>query len=427
MMSQDSCKLESSPILLDLILRIISDSLHHVIRLLSFFLHVVLFLCNNYFMNLQPDTNHVVSKESIDSLIIKERNRTIQLQKQILGSRAKAHDAQLQEIAAKIPSLPPQSCNLTLYTTLRGHQTKIALSKWSRDSSRIVSASQDGYMIIWDAVTGYKKHAIALDNQYVLACLFGPLGSVVAAAGLDNVCTLYKVQSSPQALFQQSTVAVLRGHRAYISECEFLDDNIVLTSSGDMSLRRWDAERGVCVNEYFSHMGDVLAMDAGSTWSFLSGGSDGFAKVWDARVANPAQTHQVSRRDVSCVKFFPDEHSFITGSEDGLLRLYDMRSDGEVACYSLAAKVGPTVLQQLAANEQFESAGLLSVDFSRSGRLFYASYIDYGCIIWDTLKGDVLGRLGTERQGLFNKVATSPDGDAVLTASWDLTVRVWSV
>ena len=49
------------------------------------------------------------------------------------------------------------SCNLTLYNTLRGHQNKIAKLCWSSDSSKILSASQDGFMIIWDAVTGFKN------------------------------------------------------------------------------------------------------------------------------------------------------------------------------------------------------------------------------------------------------------------------------
>lgn len=122
----------------------------------------------------------------------------------------------------------------------------------------------------------------------------------------------------------------------------------------------------------------------------------------------------------------------MTGCDDGVVRLFDMRSDGEISryCYNFRNKnegdrSGRNSI--VSKNSQFDSPGVVSVDFSKSGRLFYASYADKGCVIWDTLRGEVLGGLGEGHEGLVNKIGVSPDGEGVFTSSWDGTIKVWSV
>ena len=51
-------------------------------------------------------------------------------------------------------------------------------------------------MIIWDAVSGLKLQAIPLESPWVLLCAFAPSGRFVALAGLDNRCTIYKVETA---------------------------------------------------------------------------------------------------------------------------------------------------------------------------------------------------------------------------------------
>ena len=46
--------------------------------------------------------------------------------------------------------------------TLRGHLAKIYAMHWGSDSRNLVSASQDGKLIVWDSHTTNKVCAIAL-------------------------------------------------------------------------------------------------------------------------------------------------------------------------------------------------------------------------------------------------------------------------
>lgn len=56
----------------------------------------------------------------------------------------------------------------------------------------LVSASQDGKLIVWDSYTTNKVHAIPLRSSWVMTCAYAPSGSFVACGGLDNICSIYR-------------------------------------------------------------------------------------------------------------------------------------------------------------------------------------------------------------------------------------------
>lgn len=96
----------------------------------------------------------------------------------------------------------------------------------------LVSASQDGKLIVWDSYTTNKVHAIPLRSSWVMTCAYAPSGSFVACGGLDNICSIYSLKT------REGNVRVSRelpGHTGYLSCCRFYDDNQIVTSSGDMT------------------------------------------------------------------------------------------------------------------------------------------------------------------------------------------------
>lgn len=47
---------------------------------------------------------------------------------------------------------------------------------------------------IWNGRTQLKTHVVNLKSAWVMACAYSPDCSLVAAGGLDNLCSIYKVQ-----------------------------------------------------------------------------------------------------------------------------------------------------------------------------------------------------------------------------------------
>jgi WD40 repeat protein len=143
--------------------------------------------------------------------------------------------------------------------------------------------------------------------------------------------------------------------------------------------------------------------------TFVSGGCDAAAKLWDVRTGRCMQTFSGHESDINAVAFFPNYQAFGTGSDDATCRLFDIRADQELLIYSHESIV----------------CGITSVAFSKSGRLLLAGYDDFNCNVWDTLKGDRAGVLA----GHDNRVSclgVSEDGMAVGTGSWDSFLRIWN-
>lgn len=217
---------------------------------------------------------------------------------------------------------------------LKGHLAKIYAMHWSTDRRHLVSASQDGKLIIWDAYTTNKVHAIPLRSSWVMTCAYAPSGNYVACGGLDNICSVYNLSSrdGPTRVARE-----LSGHSGYLSCCRFINDRRILTSSGDMTCMLWDIETGSKVTEFADHLGDVMSISINPTNQnvFVSGACDAFAKLWDIRTGKAVQTFAGHESDINAIQFFPDGNAFGTGSDDASCRMFDIRADREVMSYAV--------------------------------------------------------------------------------------------
>lgn len=248
---------------------------------------------------------------------------------------------------------------------LKGHLAKIYAMHWSTDRRHLVSASQDGKLIIWDAYTTNKVHAIPLRSSWVMTCAYAPSGNYVACGGLDNICSVYNLSSreGPTRVARE-----LSGHSGYLSCCRFINDRKILTSSGDMTCMLWDVDTGSKVTEFADHLGDVMSISINPTNQnvFVSGACDAFAKLWDIRTGKAVQTFAGHESDINAVQFFPDGQAFGTGSDDATCRLFDIRADREVNTYAVCYLLQPQRYSCLVSRPQhplkilFVTAVLLS-------------------------------------------------------------------
>lgn len=81
--------------------------------------------------------------------------------------------------------------NIQMFSTTKFLQ--VYSLDWTSEKNRIVSASQDGRLIVWNALTSQKTHAIKLPCAWVMTCAFSPTGQSVACGGLDSVCSIFNL------------------------------------------------------------------------------------------------------------------------------------------------------------------------------------------------------------------------------------------
>jgi len=314
-------------------------------------------------------------------------------------------DTTLRQMSQEVEPLP--RIVMKVRRTLKGHLAKIYAMHWATDKRHLVSASQDGKLIVWDAYTTNKVHAIPLRSSWVMTCAYSPSGNFVACGGLDNICSIYNLRTreGPNRAARELT-----GHTGYLSCCRFINDRQILTSSGDMTCMLWDIDAGVKIEEFTDHTGDVMSLSLSPNPNiFVSGACDATAKVWDIRAKRCVQTFSGHESDINSVQFFPNGNAFGTGSDDASCRLFDLRADRELNQYTHDSIV----------------CGITSVAFSVSGRLLFAGYDDFNCNVWDTLKGERVGVL-TAHENRVSCLGISSDGMALCTGSWDSFLKIWA-
>ncbi|KAI9474003.1 MAG: WD40-repeat-containing domain protein [Benjaminiella poitrasii] len=350
-------------------------------------------------MQNQDDISERISNARREADILKER---IKQRKEALA------DTTLKEMAKDVE--PLARVMMKVRRNLKGHLAKIYAMHWSSDSQHLVSASQDGKLIIWNAYTTHKIHAIPLRSSWVMTAAYSPSGSFIASGGLDNICSIYNIKNR-DSLVTNRPARELAAHVGYISCCRFLDDRRILTSSGDMTCLLWDIDAGVKTHEFSDHLGDVmsLSVNPNDPNMFVSGACDSTAKIWDIRTRKCVQTFSGHENDINSVQFFPSGTAIGTGSDDASCRLFDLRADCELNCYS----------------EKDIYYGVTSVAFSASGRLLFAGYDDFSSYVWDTLRGERVGVL-TGHENRVSCLGVSKDGMALCTGSWDSYLKIWA-
>lgn len=293
---------------------------------------------------------------------------------------------------------------------LTGHFGKIYSLHWSSDSNDIVSASQDGKLLVWNAHTTNKKVAIPLRSAWVMTCAFSPDGRLVASGGLDNLCSIFQIGDNLGWEIKSASYE-LQQHEGYLSCCRFVNDNEILTSSGDGTIILWDIQQQHARMTFSEHGGDVqsVAVAPDDPNQFVSGAIDAQAKTWDMRSGECAASFTGHESDINDVQWFPNGKAFVSGSDDATCRLFDIRAHCQLAKYH-GEDIYSTVTE---------------VDFSKSGRYLFAGYDEEPfCLVWDTASAQRKFTLTHETRAGCLQV--SPNGMALATGCWDKILRVWA-
>ncbi|KAI5866526.1 YVTN repeat-like/Quino protein amine dehydrogenase [Durotheca rogersii] len=140
---------------------------------------------------------------------------------------------------------------------------------------RIISASDDFTMYLWDPSQGTKPLARLLGHQkQVNHVSFSPDGNLIASAGWDNHIKIWARDGK--------FLTTLRAHVAPVYQCAFSSDSRLLCSgSRDTTLKVWDMRTFKLSVDLPGHEDEVYALD----WSLDgrlvgSGGKDKAVRLW---------------------------------------------------------------------------------------------------------------------------------------------------
>jgi WD40 repeat protein len=249
---------------------------------------------------------------------------------------------------------------------------------------------------IFETATGAARFEV---DQSIVVCsvAFSPDESTLVCGLEDGSISVWDVETS-------NLVQTFVGHEGRALSVVFspgASGTIIVSGSGDKTVRIWDMSVGRCNYVLKDHEDWVWAVCLSATGDrIISGSWDASVKVWDVSRKSCIMVLREHTEAVTSVASSYDSSLIASGSSDGTVQVYDARTG--------------RVLHTIPTNDPIDS-----VQFSTHGdKIMYAS--GDSATIWDLSRNVQVSTINCGSYAAF-----SPDGTRV--ASWlGSFVRIWN-
>jgi NACHT domain- and WD repeat-containing protein len=292
--------------------------------------------------------------------------------------------------------------------TLSGHLDEVLDCAFSPDGRRIVSASSDQTLKLWQTSNGAELITLTGHSQLVRVCKFSPDGNQILSGSSDGTLKVWDVETG-------QVILTLEGHKGAITSCAFSPDGLqILSGSKDKTLKLWDARTG---SEIATLSGDIDCFSGIKLCCFTLDGRNivaqddsGHLLVWDA-------VSKVEKVNLKADRTVP---SFVS-APDGRVLFWRTISQGDWFFD------GYDVLTGTGIGEYRISPGNKNFVFSPDGTKIVAiAFYGDDLFLHDGFTLKTLGKFGSHNDTV-NSIAFSPNGNLVISASSDKTLKVWDI
>jgi WD40 repeat protein len=163
--------------------------------------------------------------------------------------------------------------------TLVGHSGGVGAIAFSPDGRKLASGSQDRMVLVWDIASGNPEVSYMGQREWVNCVAFSPDGRKLASGSEDGEIRLWEVvgpgpQGEPPVITRP--LKTLTGHAGRVSSITFsADGKLLISGSGDASMKLWDVAAG-------RELASLFSMDR-QDWLVLTpdGLFDGSPAAWN--------------------------------------------------------------------------------------------------------------------------------------------------
>jgi WD40 repeat protein len=285
--------------------------------------------------------------------------------------------------------------------TLQGHRNRTYAVVYGPPGGPLVTGSVDGTVRIWDTSTGRCLHTLTVHEEGAWPVLVSPDGTLVAAAGADGIMRVWDPETGELRV-------CLPGHTAPLYTAVFSPsgEEIVTGDAGGI-IRVWNLASGTVRMTLEGHRDPIFRIRFSPDGALLGAGDgEGTVRLWDLATGGVVRELHGHTGRVYALSFHPDGRTLATGDTDGSVRLWDLRT-------------GQTVLIL-----PDQTGVVYQAVFSPDGRVMGTCDSDGVVRLWDPSTGRRLLEL-TGHRGAVWPLVFRPDGAQLATSSNDGTTRLW--
>ncbi len=270
------------------------------------------------------------------------------------------------------------------------------------DGSRVVTASGDSLLRVWDLASGEVTHELAGHQHSVRASALNADGRFAISGSWDGTARVWDITTG-------AAVRQLKGEAPIHSVALSADARYALSGGDDPVLRFWATQTAQVARSMEGHTDSIQAVALNADGRFaLSAGRDGAVFLWDVAQARCLQTLSGHTGMVRAVALSGDGRVSVTAGEDRTLRLWDNATGVCARVFEGHQDAVDAVAIALAAG------WIVSGGRDRTLR------------VWEVATGRCRRTIGGYLGGVL-AVGLTPDARICVTGSAEKTLRTWDL
>lgn len=320
----------------------------------------------------------------------------------------------------------PQEVSIEPAVTLDAHLGSLFTVAFSKDGSRVLTASADRTAKIFDAYTGNVVQSFEGHAGFVSSAEFSPDEKRILTTSYDNTIRLWDTETgallhtaygqglrqfffSQAKMFGSEKLSFTNQDQQRFLFGTFSPDGTEIVSTTDNGMAiRW---KGALPRP----QGFITMFSAGWLYSaqfsrdgkfILTAGGDYTARLWSNAATN-IKYFAGHEDQVTFASFSTDEKRIVTASFDNTARIWDIKTEKQL--FNLKHK-----------------GNVWSARYSPDGRRIVTASADGAVRLWDAQTGELELTLPGEAGG-FHHAEFSPDGSRIVGAGVDAVGRVWDI
>ena len=298
-------------------------------------------------------------------------------------------------------------------SAIQAHQDGVRALAFDPVGQYFVTASKDHTLKVFDFLTGQLARKLIHGTFSMTAVAWHPTERYLVAGGSDNVIRIWNLNAG-------RLHKTLSGHRGRIGSLAVDPTGHYIISGGwDQTIRIWEFATGKPVHVLKGHEGRIRALQLDSRGKLIiSGGDDRSIRLWSLSSGELLYTFNGHSGPISSLCLDPSDRYLVSGAWDRTLRIWDLKERTLLNTMAPGATGG-------FGGATGHSGPVLALTMDPQGRFFVSSALDRTAKFWELNSGELLHTMKWNDIGV--SIRMDPKRMRLISGSLDGKVKVWDI